>query len=78
MRFLESLASSYIIICVDELSYIFLWRLNPSAVSPIIPCASAHRKSIFMSMEVHSLSIPFMSAIGLKYAMLRGFFFMGL
>ena len=62
--FNDILASSYIIMCVDKLSYIFLFRLNPSAVSLHIPCASVHGEPMFDRMEVHSLSMTFMSAIG--------------
>ncbi len=39
--FFDILASSYIIMCVDMMSYIFPCRLNPSDVSLSIPCASA-------------------------------------
>jgi len=63
MRFLDSLASSYIMMCVDRLSYIFLWRLNPSVVSLSISYASAHGEPMFGSMEVHS--ILFMTAMDL-------------
>jgi hypothetical protein len=51
---------------------------NPSAVSLSIPCASAHGEPMFVSIEVHSFSIPFMSAMGLYYAMLCGSFLFGL
>jgi hypothetical protein len=34
-------------------------------VSINIPCASAHGEPMFVRMEVHSLSMPFMRAIGL-------------
>ena len=50
--------------CVDMLSYIFLCRLNPSVVSLNIPCASAHGEPMLVRIEVHSLSMPFMRAIG--------------
>ncbi len=63
--FLDNLASSYAMMCVETLSYIFIWRRNPSAVSLRMPCASAHGDPMFVSIEVHSFSIPFMSAMGL-------------
>jgi hypothetical protein len=63
--FFDILASSYIMIYVERLSYIFLCRLNPSAVSLRMPCASAHGEPMFVRMEVHSLNMPFISAIGL-------------
>ena len=64
MFFFDILASLYIIMCVDRLSYIFLCRLNPSDVSLNIPCASAHGELMFVRVEVYSLSMPFMRAIG--------------
>ncbi len=63
--FFDTLASSYIMICVERLSYIFLCRLNPSAVSLRMPCASAHGEPMFVRIEAHILSMPFISAIGL-------------
>jgi hypothetical protein len=63
--FFVMLASSYIMICVERLSYIFLCRLNLSAVSLRMPYASAHGEPMFVRMEVHSLSMPFISGIGL-------------
>ena len=38
--------------------------LNPSVESLRIPCASAQGESMFVRIEVHSLSMPFISAIG--------------
>ena len=52
--FFDILASSYIMMYVDKLSYIFLCRLNPFAVSLNIPCASVHGEPMFVRMEVHS------------------------
>ena len=63
--FFDILASSYIMIYVERLSYIFLCRLNPSTVSLRMPRASAHGEPMFVRTEVHSLSMPFISAIGL-------------
>ncbi len=65
MCFFDILASSYIMMCVERLSYIFLCRLNPSVVSLRMPCASAHGEPMFVMMDVHSLSMPFISAIDL-------------
>ncbi len=62
--FVDILASSYIIMCVERLSYIFICRLKPSAVSLRMPCASAQGEPIFIRMEVQSLSMPFISASG--------------
>jgi len=36
----ETFASSYIMTCVERLSYIFLWERNPSAVSLKMPSDS--------------------------------------
>ncbi len=63
--FFDILASSYTMMCVERLSYIFLCRLKPSAVSLRMPCASTQGEPMFVRMEVHSLSMPFISAIGL-------------
>ena len=63
--FFYILTSSYIIACVDRLSYIFLCRLNLSVVSLSIHCASAHGEPISVRIEVHSLSMPFTSVIDL-------------
>jgi hypothetical protein len=51
--------------CVERLSYIFLCLLKTSAVSLKMPCASAQGEPMFVRMEIHSLSMPFISAIGL-------------
>jgi len=63
--FLDILASSYIMMCVERLSYIFLCLLNPSVVALRIPCGSGHVQPMFVRIEVRSLSMPFISAIGL-------------
>ena len=65
MWFLDILASSYIIMYVDNLSNIFLCRMNPSAVSLSIPCDSAQGELMFVRIEVYSFRMPFTSAIGL-------------
>jgi len=51
--------------CKDKLSYILMCRLNPSDVSLNIPYASAHVEPMFVRIEVHSLSMAFVWAIGL-------------
>ena len=63
--FFYILASSYIMICVERLSYIILCRLKPSAVSLRVTCVSAQGEPMFVRIEVQSLSMPFISAIGL-------------
>ena len=63
--FFDILASSFIIMFVDRLPYIFMCRLNPFDVSLNISRTSTHGKPMFVRMEVHSLSIPFIRAIGL-------------
>ena len=60
------------------MSYIFLCRLNPYVVSLNIHCASAHGEPMFVRIEVHSLSMPFMRAFRLYQAMLCGSFLMAL
>ncbi len=62
--FFYILASSYIIMCVERLSYIFLCHLNSSVVSLRMPCASAQGEHVFVRIEVQSLSMQFISAIG--------------
>jgi len=61
----DILVPSYIIMCVNKMLYIFLCRRNPSAVSLSIPCAYAQGdEPMFVRIDVQSLSMPFMSAIG--------------
>ncbi len=62
--FFYILASSYIMMCAERLSYIFLCRLKPSVVSLRMPCASAEGEPMFVRIEVQGLSMPFISAIG--------------
>ena len=62
---LEIFASSYIMMCVERLSYMFLWDRNPSAVSLKTPLASAVWVPMFVSMDVQILSIQFINAMGL-------------
>ncbi len=65
MFLLEIVASSYIMMCVERLSYIFLWERNPSDVSLKMPSASAVWVPMLVRMDVHSLSMQFMNAMGL-------------
>ena len=59
----DILASSYIMMCVNRLSYIFLCRLNLFDLSLIIPCASVHVEPMFDRIEVHNLIMPLINAI---------------
>ena len=63
--FLDILAFSYIMVRVDRLSYIFLYLLNPSAVSLNIPWNSTHGEPMFVRMEVQILRMPFTRTIGI-------------
>ena len=64
---LEIFASSYgyIRICVERLSCIFVWERNPSTVSLKMPSDSAGWVSMLAKMDVHSLSMQFIRAMGL-------------
>ena len=72
------LESSYVMMCVDMLSYRFLCRINPLAVPLSIPCDSAHGEPIFLRMKVKSLRMPFMRVVGLYWDLLCGPFLFGL
>jgi len=61
---LDSFASSYIVMCVDRLSYMFRWERNPSAVSLNIPSDSAVYVPIVVKIDVQILSMHFMRAMG--------------
>ena len=61
----EIFASSYNMMCVERLSYMFLCDRNPSAVSLKIPSDSVVWVPMLVRMDVHSLSMQFMSAMGL-------------
>ncbi len=52
MFLLDGLASSYIVMCVDMLSYMFLLVLNPSAMSLKIPSDSAVWVSMMVRIDV--------------------------
>ena len=60
----DSLASSYIVMCVDKLSYMLRWGRNPSAMSLKTPSDSAVSVPKIVRMDVHSLSMQFMRAMG--------------
>jgi len=61
---LDSFASSNIVICVERLSYIFLWDQNPSVVSLKFPSDFAVWFPIVMRIDVHILSMQFVRAMG--------------
>ena len=52
--FFDILTSSYIMMCVERLSYIFQCRLNPFDVSLKMPGASPQGESMFVRIEVQS------------------------
>jgi hypothetical protein len=54
MFLFEFFASSYIMIWVERLSYVFLWDRNPSAVSLNMPSDSAVWVPMLVRMEVQS------------------------
>jgi hypothetical protein len=62
---LEIFASSYIMMCVERLSYIFLWERNPSALLLKMPSNSVVCVQMLVRMDVHSLSMQFVRAMGL-------------
>ena len=66
MFLLEIVASSYIMMWVERLSYIFLWERNLSAVSVKIPSDFAVCVPMLVRMDVHSLSMQFIRAMGLS------------
>ena len=62
---LEIFASSYIMMCVERLSYVFLWERNPSAVSLKAPSDSVVWVPLIERIDVHNLSMQFIIAMGL-------------
>jgi hypothetical protein len=64
MFFCYSLASSYIVMRVDMLSYMFLLNRKPSTVSLKIPSDSAVWVPMMVGIDVHSLSMQIMKAMG--------------
>ena len=51
--------------CVERLSNIFMWERNPSAVSLKMPLDSVVWVALLVRMNVHSLSMQFIRAMGL-------------
>ncbi len=74
----EIFASSYIMMCVERLSYMFPWDQNPSAVSLKAPSDSAVWVPMLARMDVHSLSMQFIRAMGLSFEGLCGSVLLGL
>ena len=64
MFLFEICASSYIMMCVERLSYMFLWERNPSAESLKTPSDSAVWDPMLVRIDVHSLSMQFIRATG--------------
>jgi len=64
MFFKYSLASSYMVMCVDMLSYMFLCDLKPSAVSLKIPSDLAVWVPKMVSIDIQRLSMHFIRALG--------------
>ncbi len=58
--------------CVERLSYMFLCDRNPSAVSLKTPSDSVLRAPMLVRMDVQSLSMQFISAMGLYFVGLCG------
>ena len=50
----ENFASSYIMMCVVRLSYIFMWERNPSIVSLKMPSDSIVWVPMLVWMDVHT------------------------
>ena len=66
MFLFEIFASSYIMIFVERLSYMFLWERSPSAVSLKMPSDSAIWVPMLVRMDViQNLSMQFIRAMGL-------------
>jgi len=63
--FFEIFASSYIMMCVERLSYMFQWDRNPSAASLKTPPDCAVWVNMLVRMDVYSLSMQFIRAMGL-------------
>ena len=62
---LDIFASSYIMLCVERLSYILLWDRNPSAASLNMPLDSAVWIPMLVRIDVQSLSMQFIRAMSL-------------
>ena len=63
MFYLDIFASSYMVMCADMLSYMFLWDLKPSAVSLNIPSDSAIWLPMLVRIDVYNLRIQFIKAM---------------
>ena len=61
----EIVESSYIMMCVERLSYIFLWERNPSAVLLKMHLDSVVCVPMLVRIDVHSLSMQFIRAMSL-------------
>ena len=61
----EMFASSYIMMCVERLSYMLMWERSPSAVSFKMPSDSVVWVPMPVKMDVHSLSMQFIRDMGL-------------
>ena len=64
--------------CVERLSYRFLWDRNPSAVSLKTPLDSAVWVPMLVRMDVHSLNMQFIRAMDLYLEGLWGSVMLGL
>ena len=65
MFLFESFASSYIMMCIERLSYMFLVEQNPFAVSLKTPSDFAVCVPMLVRMDAHSLSMQFIRAMGM-------------
>ena len=64
MFLFDNLASSYMVMWVDMLSYMFLWDLKPYAVTLKIPPDSALWVPMMVRIDVQSLRMQFIRAMG--------------
>ena len=78
MLFFDSFASSYMVMCVDMLSYMFLCDLKPSTVSLNIPPVSVVCVPMTVRIYVRSLRMQFISSMGRWLAGLFGSLLFGL
>jgi len=60
----DSFESSYIVMCVERLSYMFQWGRNPSAVLLKTPSDSVVCVPIVVRIDIYILSMQFMRAMG--------------
>ena len=66
------------VMCVDMLSYMFLWDLKPYVVSLKTPLDSAVWVPRMVRIDVQSLRMQFIKAMGRQFAGLFGSFLLGL